>query len=306
MKIVTAGPMYMDIDAYGGCVAYAELLQKQGVEARAVSTAPLNESVPEAVRAWGNPLESNYAPSKDDVFVLIDVSDPEQLDPIVDLDRVEAIIDHHPGFETLWQERIGDKAYIETIGAACTLVYEFWKESGLLGRMSTLSARLLICGILDNTLNFGAKITTERDKAAYDDLIKRADLPDNWPATYFSECQKMILSDLARAVKQDTKSMTLKTFTEPMRIGQLAVWDASDVLKNQAALDSAMTGVEPYWFINVISIGEAKSYFLCANAALKVWLSELLNVTFDGNIAEADRMWLRKEIAKEDLETVEL
>lgn len=58
MKIVTSGAPYMDIDAYGGCVAYAELLRILGSHARAVSTAPLNESISKTVRSWQAPLQS--------------------------------------------------------------------------------------------------------------------------------------------------------------------------------------------------------------------------------------------------------
>jgi nanoRNase/pAp phosphatase (c-di-AMP/oligoRNAs hydrolase) len=162
MRLVTSGSAYVDIDAYAGCVAYAELLQTHQEDAQAVSTAPLNESISETVHSWHAPLLTltEYNPSEDDTFTLIDVSDPSYFDKIVDIDRVDEVIDHHPGFEKHWQGLIGDKSDIEFIGAACTLVYERWRAAGQLGRMSVLSARLLICGILDNTLNFGAQPTT--------------------------------------------------------------------------------------------------------------------------------------------------
>jgi inorganic pyrophosphatase/exopolyphosphatase len=66
----------------------------------------------------------------------------------------------------------------------------------MLGEMGQASARLLMCGILDNTLNFGAKITTERDRRAYQELSKIADLPEDWPAQYFAACQAGIVHDL--------------------------------------------------------------------------------------------------------------
>ena len=167
MKIVTSGAKYIDIDAYAGCVAYAELLQFKGEKALAVCTAPLNESVSDTVRSWNAPIKSVYEPSEDDEFILIDVSEPEQFEEIVNLEKVSEVLDHHPGLEQYWHEKIGDKAIIEFIGAACTLVYESWKSSDLLDKMSVTSARLLICGILDNTLNFGAKVTNPRDVEAY-------------------------------------------------------------------------------------------------------------------------------------------
>lgn len=202
MRVITSGSAYIDIDAYACIIAYAELLRMQGIEAVALNTAPLNESISKTVRSWRATLETVYVPSLSDTFTLIDVSDPGHFDRIVDIARVDEVIDHHPGFESYWQERIGDDAHIEFIGAACTLVYERWKAAGLLEKMSVISARLLVCGILDNTLNFGANVTTQRDIEAYDKLLVQADLPDNWTAQYFTECQEVILSD---AVAANTK-----------------------------------------------------------------------------------------------------
>ena len=44
MKIVTAGSRYIDIDAYAGCIAYANLLNLKGIQAKAVSTAKISEA----------------------------------------------------------------------------------------------------------------------------------------------------------------------------------------------------------------------------------------------------------------------
>ncbi len=57
MKVVTSGAAYLDIDAYACCIAYAELLNHQGVEARAVSSAPLNASIPGTVLGWQSALD---------------------------------------------------------------------------------------------------------------------------------------------------------------------------------------------------------------------------------------------------------
>lgn len=301
MKIITSGFSYLDIDAYGGIIAYAELLTKQGITARALSTAPLNESVTKTLRSWPVVLDTHYTPSADDTFTLIDISEPEYFEKFVDTDRIDTIIDHHPGYEAYWQERIGSGTIIEPIGAACTQVYECWKRAGLLDQMSTTSVRLLICGILDNTLNFGAQITTPRDKVAYDDLMRRADLPDNWPEVYFGEVQASIDSDPVGAIKNDTKNVDgLFSQTQSIRIGQCAVWDASAVLNTyQLDLQAAFDAGGSEWFINVISIGERKSHFLCANGPVQEWLSRLLDLKFNNNLATSDRLWLRKEIIKQ-------
>lgn len=301
MRVVTSGSAYVDIDAYAGSVAYAELLQVQGDEAVAVSTAPLNESISETVRSWHAPLKTDYTPSESDTFTLIDVSDPAYFDKVVDPERVDEVIDHHPGFEEYWQERLGDKSHIEFIGAACTLVYERWKTAGLLGKMSVVSARLLVCGILDNTLNFGAKVTTPRDDAAYKDLLTKADLPDDWTAQYFTQCQEAILKDAVAAIQNDTKTLTFNSFERPICFGQLVVWDGKQVAEYQQVLKEALSSLKPDWFMNLISVGERKSYFFTDNPNVQKWLTGLLDVQFNGSLAAADRLWLRKEVIKQDI-----
>jgi len=302
MKIVTSGSVYIDIDAYAGIIAYAELLQAQAFEAAAVSTAPLNESIPNTVRSWGAPLQTTYTPSGSDTFIPIDLSDPTFFDPIVTEDRVEEIIDHHTGFESYWKDKIGDKAHIEFIGAACTLVYERWLHAGLVDAMGQTIARLLICGILDNTLNFGAQVSTKRDEDAYAALLPIADLPDDWTAQYFSECQTSILNDVEAALKNDTKIPTFATFGQAVCLGQLTVWDAQAFEQYRTAIAKTLSDIKPEWFLNLISVSERKSYFVSNNADVQAWLARFLDVEFDGDIAAANRLWLRKEIIKYDSE----
>jgi inorganic pyrophosphatase/exopolyphosphatase len=303
MKIITAGSLYLDIDAYAGIIAYAELLNKQGIEARAVSTAALNESIPASVRAWPVLFDTTYKPSVNDAFTLIDISTPDYFDSIVDHDRIDAVIDHHPGYEEYWQERIGGGTNIEPIGAACTQVYEYWKKAGLVDQMGAISAGLLMCGILDNTLNFGAKISTERDEAAYHDLARLAGLPADWPARYFGEIQQSIVSDPVVAIQKDTKTVgEFPSQDQSVLVGQFAVWHATDILDtHRDNLAKAFNDSGAHWFINIISIGERKSYLLCDDPDTQQWLSALLDVQFDGNLAVADRLWLRKEIIKQDI-----
>ncbi len=297
MKIITAGAAYLDIDAYAGIVAYAELLQKMGQSAVAVSTAALNESVPGTVRSWEAPLKTEYVPRSDDTFTLIDISTPEYFDSFVDLDRVDEVIDHHPGYEAYWHERIGERADIEAIGSACTQVFERWQRAGLVELMSETSARLLVCGILDNTLNFGANISTKRDEAAYRQLLHIANLPDDWPAQYFGECQESIASDPVGAIKNDTKLVRFPGWEAEVRVGQFAVWDAGVVLREfRADLVGQFESQSDPWFVNIISIGERKSYFLASDASMQAWLSDLLGISFDGVQAVSGRLWLRKEI----------
>lgn len=301
MRIITTGGRYTDIDAYGSCIAYAELLNLQGQPAKAVTVGALNASVPPIVREWKASSEAVLRPGKDDTFTLIDISDPEFIDARIDpASNVDEVIDHHPGFEAFWYERIGNRSDIQPIGAACTLVYERWEAARVVSHMSQTSARLLMCGILDNTLNFGATITSGRDKKAYRELKTIAGLPHDWSAQYFTDCERSILADLKTTLHNDTKIMRLPGWKGPIGTGQIALWNGH-ALNEDAwhTMEVVLPSVQSPWFVNIISIGEGKNYLYCTDDQLKMYLAALLNTTFKDNLAQTNRLWLRKEIAKQ-------
>jgi inorganic pyrophosphatase len=298
--VVTSGRFFLDIDAYGGIVGYAELLRLQGKHAIAASTAPFNASIPAPIRRWEVAFTAGYHSAPSDRFTVIDLSEPTAFETFVATDRLEALIDHHPGLEAYWHERLGTQAQIEVVGAACTLVFERWQHADLLKKMSVNSARLLACGILDNTLNFGAKITTLRDRHAYATLCELAHQdPHQFAQTYFQSCQAGILADMRDALVNDSKVIPYPGRNDEVHVGQLALWEASPVLDHMlGGVQNTLRSKAMPWYLNLISISEKKSYFISDDPELRSWLSHLLGVTFEGEIATANRMWLRKEIMK--------
>jgi hypothetical protein len=299
MLIVTSGIRYMDIDCYACIVAYKELLDLLGKPAVGTSSFQVNESVTAALRALKVPFTPGYKPMQDDQFVIVDASDPSQLDPIVDQDRIVAIFDHHTGFEKYWADKIGGPSQIEFIGAAATLIYEQWEKAGKQDALSQESAQLLAAAILDNTLNFGAQVTTDRDRQAYQKIADHAGLDQGWIAKYFSDCQQGMLADLPATITGDSNLLTLKGLDGELAMGQLVVWDAKQILDEKSAvLSQTLGGMSNFWLANVVNVSEGRSYFVAGNPEVQRWLEGLLGVTFDGSVAKADRLWLRKEIRK--------
>lgn len=296
---VTGARPFIDIDAYAGCIAYAELLQLQGVNAVPFSTSQLNASITPTVLSWGASLTTKMSKTSNTEFVVIDISDPDYLDANVMLESVRGIIDHHTGFETYWQTKRSVEVTIDFVGAACTLVYEAWKNAGLFDQMSQTSARLLATGIIDNTLDFKAKITTNRDRLAYQELSVIGKLKASWPKTYLQECQKVIDSDVARALQNDTKQISYPSLSDSITVGQLAVWDGqSFIASNQQTITQVLSEDGHPWYMNILSIDDSKSIFYTTDHTVQTWLSKSLGITFDGAVAIAPRLWLRKEIMK--------
>ncbi|MGY2440432.1 DHH family phosphoesterase [Pseudomonas sp. SDO52101_S400] len=295
MKVITSGSAYLDIDAYACCIAYAELLNLQGIPARAVSSAKPNASVSKTVLGWGAALH-DYCPTSNDEFVLVDVSDYQHFDPMVVLDRVVEVIDHHPGFEKYWLDRLGPAADIRPIGAAATQVFERWEAAGRLPLISTCSAALLATAILDNTLNFTSRMTGAADVRAYETLARSADLAVDWPERYFLECQESIEKDLCAALAVDLKRMKPETGL-PAAFAQMTVWDAGRLIgENEAMISRWMAGQGDDWLLNIIGICENRSFFLAGSDISRQKLSRLLPLEWCGGVAVAERAILRKEI----------
>lgn len=293
----------MDIDAYASAVALAELLRLQGEDAVAATSAPLNASIPNSLRKLEVQFAQNYKPSPDDIFSIVDISDPKYFDLGATPENVVAVIDHHLGFTDFWEEKLDNRARIEFIGAACTQVYELWQGAELLQQLSQPAATLLACGILDNTLNLRANITTKRDKAAYAALAKHAGLPDDWPKRYFSECQDAIERDIRGAIVTDTKPIQYPSLPYLVDAGQAALWDAKGFISlHKRTIRDVLGEGTAAWFMNFIDIGSGRSVFLCEDSQLKTWLEQILDVTFKGDTATANRLWLRKEIMRRAIE----
>ncbi|POA45963.1 DHH family protein [Pseudomonas sp. MPR-ANC1] len=301
MKIITSGAAYLDIDAYACCIAYAELLNLQGIPARAVSSTQPNASVSRTVLAWGNGL-SDYTPKTNDQFILVDVSDYHHFDPIVMLDQVVEVIDHHPGYEHYWSEKLGSAADIRPIGAAATQVFQRWQAAGLLPQISEQSAALLATAILDNTLNFTGQMTTAADIEAYAELAPLGKLHVSWPQTYFLECQASIEADLAAALAADLKWMKPES-NLPHVFAQMTVWDADALLqKHLSTINGWMAGQGEDWLLNVIGIRDGKSALLAQSSVSQDKLNNLLPLDWQAGIAILKPSMLRKELLRIDLD----
>lgn len=295
IKVITSGSAYLDIDAYACCIAYAELLNLQGMPARAVSSAKPNASVSKTVLGWGAVLH-DYRPTSSDDFVLVDVSDYHHFDPMVALDRVVEVIDHHPGFEQHWAQTLGSAADIRPIGAAATQVFQRWKATGLLSRMSEQSAALLATAILDNTLNFTGQMTTTADIDAYAELAPHGKLTADWPGQYFLECQAAIESDMSAALAADLKRMKPESRL-PEVFAQMTVWDADSLIeKYRSEICRWMDGQGDDWLLNVICISQRKSCLLAEPVVSQQKLSRLLPVEWQAGLAALKPSILRKEL----------
>lgn len=293
--IITSGKKYIDIDAYAGCIAYKILLTNLGYKTVAITSSSYNESISKIITDLGFDFDI-YVPKLEDEYIILDVSNPDMFDRNVIMDRIVRIIDHHTGFENYWNEK-GVKTEIEFIGSICTIIYEKYEKYNKLDVLDSKLCKLLIAGILDNTLNLKASITTKRDKNAYKKLMKLGNIDSEWTNEYFISCQKSIEKGLKQSIINDLKIEYINDYL-PEVFGQLLVYDKLFILEQLELVRTVLRGYGNEWMLNIISLKDNKSYILAESKETRKKLEKLLNNKFKKDILILDKFMLRKEIMK--------
>ena len=144
---------------------------------------------------------------------------------------------------------------------------------------------------------------TDEDRQAYDDLTQRFPYTESFESEYFSEVQSTIESDIASALRDDSKS------DMRMLIAQLEVWDAAHILHThfdeiQAFIHDTTEEVS---FLNLIEIGKKRNMIIFKDAkSLEYLRGYFPEFTYDTetNIAITPQVILRKEILAKIQNTV--
>lgn len=295
MVVITSGKKYIDIDAYAGCIAYARLLNLNNIEAKAISTAKLNESITPSLMKLSSKLDE-YKPNDNDEYIIIDVSNKDYFDTFVKEEKIIQIIDHHVGYEEYWKSKLKEKAQIEFIGAVSTIIFELYEKENLVQYLTKDLAILLMSAILDNTLNLKAKITTPRDIIAYKKLETIID-EKTYSEKYFKECQLEIDKNLKVSIQNDTKVEKINSVLPPI-FSQLTIWDKENIIKNKQILYETLDAIGAKWMLNLICLKDGKSYLIARDLDVQNNMEKLFDKNFKDDIMELDDVWLRKEIIK--------
>ena len=298
--IITSGRKYIDIDAYASIIAYRELLKAKGNKNVTASTTAIhNQSIPPSILNLGYHLDEPTDNTSDPKYIVLDTSNPDFFDEQVNTDNLIEIIDHHTGFEEYWQSYPDISCQIEFIGSVCTIIYERIASSNHIEILDTDLCKLLISGILDNTLNLKSSITTERDRVAYNELMRLGNIPKDYYVEYFTACESEIMKDFAKAIKDDIKIE--KVGALPEAIGQMVVLSLDNFNHHEM---KKVFEEYPEWMMNVISLEDGKSYIYFGGNGVKQRLEHLFNTQCEKNdLLVLDKFLLRKQIMKQARDT---
>lgn len=292
--VITSGKKYIDIDAYGAIFAYKKLLRSLGMDAYAISSSPLNESISPLIKDLGFEFDSldDFSNTK---FIVLDVSNPEFFDESVRVEDIIEVIDHHVGYSDYWNSQ-NVKCDIEFIGSVCTTIYEYIINNKKEDILDKSICKLLLAGILDNTIDLKSSNTTERDIIAYNELMRIGNIEELWVHEYFESCYKDPDNNLEEYLINDIKIENVSPLL-PTVIGQLIVLDINTVFNNIDIINKVFSEYDK-WMINIISIFDGVSYLFASDLEVLNNLNSLFKGTIKDNYLILDKCILRKEIMK--------
>lgn len=297
--IIVTPKICPDLDGYACAFAYAEFLNKKRREAVGIAVGDLQQEVKFLNKEFGiRELPNDGGIIQDaDGIVIVDASNLLGM-PNIDPKKVIEVIDHRNAskVEELFPNA---KIQIEKIGAAATLIFERFRENSVL--ISKESGILLCCAIASNTLNFQVSFTSKRDKAGYDWLRNKFNIPPNLIHRMFVFKSRFDDESFKNAIIGDFKEFEIGN--KLIGIAQLEVIGLRNVLEERKGqLFEIFEKVKTeknldYIFLTAVDLEEWINLFVTNHEPTKHLIEKALGVSFENkDIAHRQGVILRKEI----------
>lgn len=173
-KIIVTGHLNPDTDTIASSIAIANLLNQKDKEASAFKKGNLNKETALALEYSGQKEKISDLPEEitegQEIF-LVDFNEQDQSPVNADKVKLVGLIDHHKLAST-WKTEEPILFRIEPVGSSCTLTAKIYQENRI--EFSESISKLLLCGIVSDTLKLTSPTTTDEDKIWASILAKQA------------------------------------------------------------------------------------------------------------------------------------
>lgn len=286
-----------DLDGVASAIAYGEFLQKKGLNITVGILGNPHDEAKYILDLFG--FEYPHLIINTDNFdkvILVDSSDLNGLEGKILPEKVIEIIDHRKVNEV--NKFPNAKVQIEFVGAAATLIAEKFMLNNI--NISKTSATLIYGAIISNTLNFKGGVTTDRDKKAALWMNQIAELPNNFWKQLFNAKSDLSGNKLVERIEGDLAwfNMGSKKFgiaqVEMIGVKKLIDERIDEILVNLKRIKKEMN--LDFIFQNTIELEEAKNFFITQDIDTQNLLKKVLNIKFNGPVAERPNLIMRKQI----------
>jgi inorganic pyrophosphatase/exopolyphosphatase len=300
MKVVTSY-FEPDLDGTSSMYAYAELLNKQGEDVGYYIWGNAKNEVAIVCNKFNICLGGlKNIEDKNNKYILVDLNSMDQMHEKINEENLIEIIDHHGLSRFLPNYKNASRVQIDKLGAAATIVTERYKASGFIP--SREAAIMLYYGIISNSINFKASITSPRDIEAAKWLKSICDeIREEKIKEIFME--KSNIKDENLRVEMECE-LPMKTHEKNVLVCQLEICNIDDFIKQKEKLiisilkDIKQEKEVDYLFVNCVDILNGFSLVYCLDEKTKRLVEEILQLKFNGNLAKAEKLIQRKEMTK--------
>lgn len=296
-KIIVTSYSQPDLDGYACAVAYTEFLNKTGKEAVTRIFGIPHIEARHLLEKYNFHFEEDHDTSLDSV-VLVDASELRDLDTVIKPENIVEIIDHRRFNDAELFKNA--KIQIELVGSAATLIAEKFHLNGI--DISVPAATMLYGAIVSNTLNFRAKVTTERDRHMAEWLNSKLGLTSDFVDDMFRAKSNVAGDQLGEAIDADFAWFDFGGVGNKIGYAQLEIIDARPlVATRKEELLNLLNDLKSkeqvdHIFISFIDLGEGCNIFVTDDQHLQSVLAEVLKISFEGNVATRPEYIMRKEV----------
>ena len=293
-----------DLDGVSSMYAYAEYLNKTGILSDYYIKGTPKKEVGIVCDLFNIKLNGLKEISKEQEAIVLDTNNLEEV-YFLNPEQIVEIIDHHSKNKSS-DECKNAKIHIERLGAVATLIAEKFKKDNVL--ISRESAILLYYGIISNSINLKASITSEKDINMAKWLEEQCgEITQEKITEIFTLKSKVEDSELRKEMEAE---IILDYAGKKLTVAQLEIANMEEFLKQkQDKVGFILNQIKEekgldYIFINCVDILNGFNIVLTIDDDTKELLEKKLGYSFENMKCKFDRVIQRKDITKAIRETV--
>lgn len=285
-KLLVFGHQNPDTDTITSAIAYANLLNKTGLNAEPVALGEANEETQFALEYFGVKPLRVVTSVKDEVDTVVLVDHNEAQQSVSDLKEVTvySVVDHHriANFET------ANPLYYraEPVGCTATILYKMYAEKQV--EISSVIAGLMLSAIISDTLLFKSPTCTKEDEVVAKKLAEIANVDlETYGLAMLKAGTNLSTKSTSELLNLDAKSFPMGSTT--VRIAQVNTVDEKELLSKQTELEKEMANENSNnkfdLFVLIITNILTSDSVVLAVGEPKEAVEKAFNVTLENNMA---------------------